>query len=261
MTWACTPRGGKRFGVEAEVADHVAGEADGVGLVVDRELPRVAELVGVGAQDAHARRVERRHPHRARDRPDQRADALAHLVGGLVGERDGEDRDGCTPSSIRWAMRWVSTRVLPEPAPATTSSGPPRWTTASSWSGLSPESAAPDMLSPVSPIRELILGTGRHTRSEGVEGRLRATIGTTMNLTTTATAPPAGSAGCSPPPPPPSPSAPARGRARASSTTPSPPSRRAAAGWHILVYTVNDSSADLPLGLDIDEMVNASRSA
>ena len=50
--------------VEPEVADHVAGEAGGVGLVVDRELPRVAELVGVGAQDAHARRVERRHPHR-----------------------------------------------------------------------------------------------------------------------------------------------------------------------------------------------------
>ena len=44
---------------------------------------------------------------------------------------------GGTPSSMRWAMRWVSTRVLPEPAPATTSSGPPRCTTASSWSGFS----------------------------------------------------------------------------------------------------------------------------
>ena len=31
---------------------------------------------------------------------------------------------GGTPSWMRWAMRWVSTRVLPEPAPATTSSGP-----------------------------------------------------------------------------------------------------------------------------------------
>jgi Clostripain family len=31
------------------------------------------------------------------------------------------------------------------------------------------------------------------------------------------------------------------------------------AGWHIVVYTVNDSSSDLPLGLDLDEMVNASR--
>ena len=42
-------------------------------------------------------------------------------------------RIGSTPCSpIRWAMRCVSTRVLPEPAPATTSSGPDAWTTASS---------------------------------------------------------------------------------------------------------------------------------
>src|SRR5512138_3413158 len=46
--------------------------------------------------------------------------------------------DGATPWSIRWAIRCVSTRVLPDPAPATTSSGPSRCTTASSWSGLSP---------------------------------------------------------------------------------------------------------------------------
>src|SRR4051794_375236 len=46
---------------------------------------------------------------------------------------------GLTPSSsIRWAMRWVRTLVLPEPAPATTSRGPSPWTTASSWSGLRP---------------------------------------------------------------------------------------------------------------------------
>ena len=36
-----------------------------------------------------------------------------------------------SPVAIRWAIRRVSTRVLPEPAPATMSSGPPRWTTAS----------------------------------------------------------------------------------------------------------------------------------
>ena len=35
-------------------------------------------------------------------------------------------------------MRCVRTRVLPEPAPATTSNGPPRCTTASSWSGFRP---------------------------------------------------------------------------------------------------------------------------
>ena len=82
------------LGVEVEVADHVPGEAHGVGLVVDRELARVAEPVGVGPQHAHARRVERADPHRAGDRADERGDALAHLVGGLVGERDGEDPRG-----------------------------------------------------------------------------------------------------------------------------------------------------------------------
>ena len=45
--------------------------------------------------------------------------------------------NGETPrSSIRWAMRWVSTRVLPEPAPATTSSGPSPWVTAASLDGV-----------------------------------------------------------------------------------------------------------------------------
>ena len=79
------------LGVEAEVADHVAGEADGVGLVVDRELAGVAEAVGVGPQHPHAGRVERADPHRAGDRADEVGDAVAHLVGGLVGERDGQD--------------------------------------------------------------------------------------------------------------------------------------------------------------------------
>ncbi len=36
---------------------------------------------------------------------------------------------------------------------------------------------------------------------------------------------------------------------------------QAVPGWHVLVYAVNDSSSDLPLGLDLDEMINASRSA
>ena len=37
-------------------------------------------------------------------------------------------------------MRWVRTRVLPEPAPAMTSSGPSSWMTASRWTGLRPSS-------------------------------------------------------------------------------------------------------------------------
>src|SRR6476620_7880450 len=39
-------------------------------------------------------------------------------------------------------MRWVSTRVLPDPAPATTSSGLPECTTAARCCGLSPSSSA-----------------------------------------------------------------------------------------------------------------------
>src|SRR3954468_18643884 len=47
--------------------------------------------------------------------------------------------NGEAPSSpISHATRCVSTRVLPEPAPATTSSGPPGWVTASRWTGFSP---------------------------------------------------------------------------------------------------------------------------
>ena len=79
------------LGVEVEVAQHVAGEADGVGLVVDRERRRVPEGLAVAAQDAHTGRVERRHPHLLRHRPDERRDPRLHLVGGLVGEGDGHD--------------------------------------------------------------------------------------------------------------------------------------------------------------------------
>ena len=45
---------------------------------------------------------------------------------------------GETPRSrIRWATRYVSTRVLPEPAPATTSTGPSVTATASRCDGFS----------------------------------------------------------------------------------------------------------------------------
>ena len=39
-------------------------------------------------------------------------------------------------------MRWVSTLVLPDPAPATMSSGPPSWSTASRCCGLRPRISA-----------------------------------------------------------------------------------------------------------------------
>src|SRR3954454_906011 len=61
--------------------------------------------------------------------------------------------NGDTPSAMRWAMRCVSTRVLPDPAPATTSSGPEGWTTASAWSGFSParRSCGPPIARPMVP--------------------------------------------------------------------------------------------------------------
>src|SRR5919198_3201473 len=44
---------------------------------------------------------------------------------------------GLTPhAAIKWPTRWVSTRVLPEPAPAITSSGPSVASTASCWAGF-----------------------------------------------------------------------------------------------------------------------------
>ena len=48
-------------------------------------------------------------------------------------------------SVISQAMRWVSTRVLPDPAPATMSSGPPGWVTASAWTGLRPASSGDEV--------------------------------------------------------------------------------------------------------------------
>ena len=47
-------------------------------------------------------------------------------------------------------MRWVNTRVLPEPAPAITSKGPSVWVTASRWAGLSPESRSLAITEPLS---------------------------------------------------------------------------------------------------------------
>ena len=86
-------RGARRepLGVEVEVADDVAGEALRIGLVVDAEGARIAEAVAVGPQDANARRVERAHPHGPGHRADQVGDTVAHLLGGLVGEGDGQD--------------------------------------------------------------------------------------------------------------------------------------------------------------------------
>jgi hypothetical protein len=54
-------------------------------------------------------------------------------------------------SATRYAMRCVSTRVLPDPAPATMSNGPSGAITASCWTGLRPTSMAgsPSAVGPI----------------------------------------------------------------------------------------------------------------
>ena len=59
--------------------------------VVDGEVLCEAQPLGVGAQHAHAHRVEGGHPHAPRARAHELRQTLAHLGGRLVGEGDGED--------------------------------------------------------------------------------------------------------------------------------------------------------------------------
>jgi hypothetical protein len=87
------------LGVDAELVDAALDEPPRVGLVVDRELARVAQTRGLGAQDAGAGRVESHDPHAPMDAPEQQLDALAHLLRGLVRERDGQDLAG--PRDVR----------------------------------------------------------------------------------------------------------------------------------------------------------------
>ena len=91
---AWTARGGDALGVDLLVDQAAADEAQLVVGVVDREVARVAGLLGLAAQDPHARRVEGAGPDRPRPRAHQPADAVAHLPRRLVGEGDGEDRLG-----------------------------------------------------------------------------------------------------------------------------------------------------------------------
>ncbi len=84
-------RGREALGVDAELVDRPLHQPPRVGLVVDRELARVAEPRRLGAQHPRAGRVERHHPHSARGAAEEQLDPLAHLLRGLVRERDRED--------------------------------------------------------------------------------------------------------------------------------------------------------------------------
>ena len=80
--------------VEVEVAADEGHQPLRVGGVVDRERRGPAERLGLGPQDAHAGRVERRHPHDPGPAADEAGDALLHLARGLVGEGDREHLTG-----------------------------------------------------------------------------------------------------------------------------------------------------------------------
>ena len=71
--------GSEALGIDVEVVDALLDQAAGVGLVVDRELARVAEPVGVGAEHPCTGRMEGHDPHHADPPTDQQLDALAHL--------------------------------------------------------------------------------------------------------------------------------------------------------------------------------------
>jgi len=79
------------LGVEVELPADQRHEPLGVGLVVDGEAAGEPQPLRLPAQDAHTGAVEGHHPHRLRARADEPLDALLHLPGGLVGERDRED--------------------------------------------------------------------------------------------------------------------------------------------------------------------------
>src|SRR4051812_1314968 len=68
----------------------------------------------------------------------------ALLVNVIAASPNGDARF----SAIRNAMRCVSTRVLPEPAPAMTTIGPSGADAASRWTGLSPSRIASEVITP-----------------------------------------------------------------------------------------------------------------
>jgi hypothetical protein len=109
-------------------------------------LRQVGQLV-VRAQEAVAQAVEGADPHAAHVDGQHRRQPRHHFLGGLVGEGHGHDVAGADlAGGSSQAMRVVSTRVLPEPAPARISACSAGSVTAARCSGLrfgsSGESAA-----------------------------------------------------------------------------------------------------------------------
>mgnify|MGYP001628042608 CR=1 FL=1 len=80
--------------VELHVLEHALHHRAAVLVVVDGEVALHADLVGVATQQPRAGRVEGADPEIARPAADEVAEPLPHLLGGLVGEGDGQDVPG-----------------------------------------------------------------------------------------------------------------------------------------------------------------------
>ena len=85
------PAGGEADRVCAELLDDPFEKGTLVGGVVDGETLLHAHRFSLPTQDARAGGMERRDPHALGRIPDERFDALPHLGGRLVRERDRED--------------------------------------------------------------------------------------------------------------------------------------------------------------------------
>ena len=113
-----------------------------VGRVVDDEVAAEADGRPFAAQQLGAQRVERRDPQaagrRCRGVPATRCRISSAAL--LVKVTARISRSCARPEPTRCAMRWVMTRVLPEPAPARISTGPSVCSTAARCSGFSPSS-------------------------------------------------------------------------------------------------------------------------
>src|SRR5271165_966938 len=77
-------------------------------------------------------------------------------------------RQGCTRRArTRWATRRVMTRVFPDPAPASTSSGPSGASTASRWGGLRSESSSSGLETGDVTLAGLMCTSGKAAQPEG----------------------------------------------------------------------------------------------
>ena len=79
------------LGVELELTARERHQALGVGLVVHGERRRIAEPLGLPAQDPDAGRVEGHDPHGPGPGAHQGGDPRRHLARRLVGKGDGQD--------------------------------------------------------------------------------------------------------------------------------------------------------------------------